>query len=159
IGQDFAANAVAIDATRDGIRLEGHAGLPTYHRATAQAQYLFVNGRPVKDRLLIGALKGAYVDVLAHDRHAVAALFLTLAPELVDVNVHPAKTEVRFRDQGVVRGLIVGAIRHALAAAGHRVSSLASSATLGAFRPGAAPATAPPPAIPRGMAEALAEYH
>jgi len=161
IGQDFAANAVTIDAERDGVRLDGHAGLPTYHRATAQAQYLFVNGRPVRDRLLIGALKGAYVDVLAHDRHAVAVLFLTLDPRSVDVNVHPAKSEVRFRDQGLVRGLIVGAIRHALTQAGHRVSTLASSATLGAFRPGGAGSSygAPPAYLPRGMAEALAEYH
>jgi DNA mismatch repair protein MutL len=157
VGDDFAANAVAIDATREGVRLTGHAGLPTYHRATAQAQYLFVNGRPVKDRLLVGALRGAYADVLAHDRHAVAALFVGVDPELVDVNVHPAKTEVRFRDAGLVRGLIVGAIRHALADAGHRVASTASTATLGAFRSGGY--GSPPPSVPRGMAEALAEYH
>jgi DNA mismatch repair protein MutL len=157
IGDDFAANAVAIDAEREGVRLTGHAGLPTYHRATAQAQYLFVNGRPVKDRLLVGALRGAYAGVLAHDRHAVAALFVELDPELVDVNVHPAKTEVRFRDQGLVRGLIVGAIRHALTQAGHRVATVASTATLGAFRSGGY--VTPSPSVPRGMAEALAEYH
>ncbi|MEO0036038.1 MAG: hypothetical protein RLZZ501_2061 [Pseudomonadota bacterium] len=133
IGRDFAANALPLEAERDGIRLSGWAGLPTYHRATAAAQYLFVNGRPVRDRLVIGAVRGAYQDVVARDRHPVVALFIDLPPDQVDVNVHPAKAEVRFRESGLVRGLIVGAIRHALAAAGHRTSSTVSQAALGAL--------------------------
>ncbi|MDO9502191.1 DNA mismatch repair endonuclease MutL, partial [Falsiroseomonas sp.] len=120
MGDDFADNALRIDATREGIRLTGFAGLPTLNRGNAQMQYLFVNGRPVKDRLLQGAVRGAYQDFLSHDRHPLLALFLDLPPEVVDVNVHPAKAEVRFRDPALVRGLIVGALRHALAAAGHR---------------------------------------
>ncbi|TAN61960.1 MAG: DNA mismatch repair endonuclease MutL [Magnetospirillum sp.] len=133
VGRDFEANALALDAERDGVRLTGWAGLPTYNRASSVAQYLFVNGRPVKDRLVIGAVRGAYQDVLSRDRHPVVALFLDLDPEQVDVNVHPAKAEVRFRDSGTVRGLIVGAIRHALAQAGHRASTTVSSAAIGAL--------------------------
>ena len=133
VGRDFEANALELDAERDGVRLSGWAGLPTYNRASSVAQYLFVNGRPVKDRLVIGAVRGAYQDVLSRDRHPVVALFLDLDPEQVDVNVHPAKAEVRFRDSGNVRGLIVGAIRHALAGAGHRASTTLSSATIGAL--------------------------
>jgi DNA mismatch repair protein MutL len=143
IGRDFADNAVPLDAERDGVRLAGWAGLPTYNRATNGCQYLFVNGRPVKDRLVIGAVRGAYQDVLSHDRHPVVALFLELPPDAVDVNVHPAKAEVRFRESGVVRGLIVGAIRHALAAAGHRASSTVAAATLGALGATAAPSSSP----------------
>ncbi|MCK0167869.1 DNA mismatch repair endonuclease MutL [Jannaschia sp. S6380] len=135
LGRDFARNALAVDATRDGIRLTGHAGLPTFSRGNAVHQYLFVNGRPVRDRMLTGALRGAYADVLAKDRHAVAALFVTCDPVLVDCNVHPAKTEVRFRDAGIVRGLIVSGLRHALAEAGHRASTTVADATLGAMRP------------------------
>lgn len=142
VGRDFEANALKLDAERDGVRLSGWAGLPTYNRATGAAQYLFVNGRPVKDRLVIGALRGAYQDVLARDRHPVVALFLDLDPEEVDVNVHPAKAEVRFRDSGLVRGLIVGAIRHALAGAGHRASSTLTGQALGAL--GATPDSRPP---------------
>jgi DNA mismatch repair protein MutL len=123
LGREFEANAIPVDAEREGIRLGGWAGLPTYNRGNATHQYLFVNGRPVRDRLLLGALKGAYQDVLAGDRYAVAALFVDLPGELVDVNVHPAKTEVRFRDAGLVRRLIVSGIRHALAGAGHRTAS------------------------------------
>ncbi len=137
MGRAFTENAIAIEAERDGIRLTGHAALPTYNRGTAQQQYLFVNGRPVRDKLLLGALRGAYQDFLARDRYPVAALFLELAPELVDVNVHPTKAEVRFRDAGQVRGLIVGSLKHALAEAGHRASTTVSAAALGAFRPGA----------------------
>ncbi|BBK45242.1 DNA mismatch repair protein MutL [Allostella vacuolata] len=135
LGQSFRDNALAVSAEREGLLLSGFAGLPTYHRATAAEQYLFVNGRPVRDRLLFGAVRGAYADVLARDRHPAVALFLDVPPDLVDVNVHPAKTEVRFRDTGLVRGLVVGALRHALAAAGHRASSSVSEAALGAFRP------------------------
>ncbi|MEQ9643445.1 MAG: DNA mismatch repair endonuclease MutL [Alphaproteobacteria bacterium] len=140
MGREFADNAVDIDAARDGYALTGLAGLPTYSKATAQAQYLFVNGRPVRDRLLHGAVRGAYADVLAGDRHAALALFLTLPTDLVDVNVHPAKAEVRFRDAGLVRGLIVGALRHALADAGHRTSTTVSAAALDRLRPAEAPA-------------------
>jgi len=136
LGQDFHANALAIDAEREGLRLVGHAGLPTLNRATAQHQYLFVNGRPVRDKLLFGAVRGAYQDFLARDRHPLVALFLEVPPDVVDVNVHPAKTEVRFREAGLVRGLIVGALRHALEAAGHRASTTVSAAALGALRPG-----------------------
>ena len=135
LGRDFAANALAIDAEREGFRLTGRAALPTYSRGNAVHQYLFVNGRPVRDRMLTGALRGAYADVLARDRHAVAALFVTCDPVLVDCNVHPAKTEVRFRDPGIVRGLIVSGLKHALAEAGHRAATTVADATLGAMRP------------------------
>ena len=115
MGRDFGDNAAPVDAAREGVRLSGYAGLPTYNRANAQMQFLFVNGRPVRDKLLIGAVRGAYADFLARDRHPALALFLDCDPAFVDVNVHPAKTEVRFRDAGLVRGLIVGALKHALA--------------------------------------------
>ncbi len=124
-------NSVAVDAVREGIRLGGVAGLPTFNRGVADHQYLFVNGRPVKDRLLIGAVRGAYAEMLARDRHAVVALFLEVPSSEVDVNVHPAKTEVRFRDPGLVRGLIVGGLRAALDAAGHRSQPRPSSVSLG----------------------------
>lgn len=143
MGGEFTANAIAIDAARKWLSLKGYAGLPTYHRGNAQHQYLFVNGRPVRDKLLAGALRGAYADFLARDRHPVAALFLDLPPEMVDVNVHPAKTEVRFRDSGLVRGLIVGGLRHALAEAGHRAATTIAGAALGAARPAS---VVPPPA-------------
>ena len=135
LGKEFAENAVAVDAERAGLHLTGFAALPTYSRGSAVAQYLFVNGRPVRDKLLIGALRGAYSDFLNRDRHPAAALFLDCDPTLVDVNVHPAKSEVRFRDPGLVRGLIVSAVRHALAEAGHRSSSTVATATLGAMTP------------------------
>ncbi len=123
LGRDFAENAVRIDAARDGVRLTGFVGLPTFNRGTARHQYLCVNGRPVRDKLFLGAIRGAYMDVLAHDRHPVVALFLDLPSDIVDVNVHPAKAEVRFRDGNAIRGLIVGAIRHALDGAGQRAST------------------------------------
>ena len=135
MGADFTENAVRIDATRDGLRLMGYAGLPTWSRGAAVAQYLFVNGRPVRDKMLTGALRAAYMDVLARDRHPAAALFIDCDAQLVDVNVHPAKSEVRFRDPGLARGLIVSALRHALAEEGHRASSTVAAATLGAMRP------------------------
>ncbi len=135
LGREFAENALSIDEAREGVRLTGYAGLPTYNRGSAAHQYLFVNGRAVRDRLLHGALRAAYADFLARDRHPAAALYLTLDPTLVDVNVHPAKAEVRFRDPALVRGLIIGALRHGLAGAGHRASTTVSSAALGSFRP------------------------
>ncbi|HYC68710.1 DNA mismatch repair endonuclease MutL [Brevundimonas sp.] len=134
LGRDFEANALLIDQQRDGVRLTGYAGLPTYSRGNAGHQYLFVNGRPVRDRLLQGALRGAYVDFLARDRHPAAVLFLEVDPLYVDVNVHPAKAEVRFRDPQGVRGLIVGALRHALAGAGHRASTTVAADALAGFR-------------------------
>jgi DNA mismatch repair protein MutL len=137
MGRDFADNAARLDAMRESVRLTGFAGLPTLNRATSTQQFLFVNGRPVKDRLIIGAIRGAYQDFLARDRHPMVALFVDLPAEEVDVNVHPAKAEVRFRDAALVRGLIVSAIRAALAEAGHRASSTVAASTLGSF-------TAPP---------------
>ena len=134
IGRDFGENALAIDAEREGMRLTGYAGLPTFNRSNATMQFLFVNGRPVNDRMLFGALRGAYRDFLASDRYPVVALFLTAPPAVVDVNVHPAKMEVRFRDNGLVRGLLVSAIKHALAEAGHRAATTTAKAALGAIR-------------------------
>jgi DNA mismatch repair protein MutL len=133
LGRDFEANALLIDQSREGIRLSGYAGLPTYSRGNGGHQYLFVNGRPVRDRLLQGALRGAYADFLARDRHPAAVLFLEIDPLFVDVNVHPAKAEVRFRDPAMVRGLIVGALRHALHAAGHRASTTVADSVLAGF--------------------------
>lgn len=134
IGRDFAENALPIDAERDGLRLSGFAALPTYSRGAAVEQFLFVNGRPVRDKLLLGALRAAYMDVLSRDRHPAAVLNLICDPEQVDVNVHPAKAEVRFREPGLARGLIVSALRHVLAESGHRASSTVAGATLGAMR-------------------------
>jgi len=136
MGREFSENALQIEAEREGMRLSGFAGLPTLNRANAAKQYLFVNGRPVRDKLLIGAVRGAYADFLARDRHPVVALFLDVDPDYVDINVHPTKAEVRFRDSGLVRGLIVGALRHALADAGHRASTTVAEGALGAMRPG-----------------------
>ncbi|SNS47785.1 DNA mismatch repair protein MutL [Sphingomonas laterariae] len=130
----LAENSVAIDYVRGEVTLRGVAGLPTFNRGVADHQYLFVNGRPVKDRLLVGALRGAYQDMLARDRHPVVALFIDLPGSEVDVNVHPAKTEVRFRDPGLVRGLIVGGLRAALDAAGHRSAQSASPAAMGSWQ-------------------------
>jgi DNA mismatch repair protein MutL len=145
LGREFAQNAIAIDATRDGLRLTGYAALPTFSRGAAVMQYLFVNDRPVRDKLLLGAVRAAYFDFLSRDRHPAVALFLSCPPELVDVNVHPAKSEVRFRDPGLARGLVISALRHALAEAGHRASSTVGGATLGAMRPEGAPSAAAPP--------------
>jgi len=148
LGRDFAENSVEIDAARGGFRLSGLIGLPTLNRAAPRDQYLVVNGRPVRDKLLVGAVRGAYQDVLARDRHPIVALFLDGPPEEIDVNVHPAKAEVRFRDAALVRGLIVGALRNALHAAGHRASSTVANAALAAFRPAAAAAAVPRFAFP-----------
>jgi DNA mismatch repair protein MutL len=135
MGREFADNAVRVEAAREGVSLSGFAGVPTYNRANAQMQFLFVNGRPVRDKLLIGAVRGAYADFLARDRHPALALFLDCDPAFVDVNVHPAKTEVRFRDAGLVRGLIVSALKHALHQAGHQASTTVAGQALSAFRP------------------------
>src|SRR5438067_5043470 len=135
LGRDFAENSVPVMAERQGFRLTGQIGLPTLNRGLPRDQYLVVNGRPVRDKLLVGAVRGAYQDVLARDRHPVVALFLAGPAGEIDVNVHPAKAEIRFRDAGLVRGLIVGALRHALAAAGQRSSTTVADAALAAFRP------------------------
>jgi len=135
MGREFSDNAIKVDAERDGVQLSGYAGVPTFNRGNAMMQFMFVNGRPVRDKLFTGAVRGAYMDLLARDRHALLALFLEVPPDQVDVNVHPAKAEVRFRDAGGVRGLIVGALRHALAEQGHRASSTISGQALGAFQP------------------------
>ena len=139
LGADFAPNCILLDQTRDTVRLSGFAGLPTFHRGTREHQHLFVNGRPVKDKLIVGAVRAAYQDLLARDRHPVAALFIDLPPDEVDVNVHPAKTEVRFRDAALVRGLIVGGLSHALASAGHRASTTTAQSALDAVRAFEAP--------------------
>ncbi|NQU61051.1 MAG: DNA mismatch repair endonuclease MutL [Rhodospirillales bacterium] len=139
MSRDFYDNAMEINAEREGIKLTGYAGLPTLNRGNAQMQFLFVNDRPVRDKLLFGAVRGAYREFLASDRYPLLALFLDLPPDAVDVNVHPAKTEVRFRDAGLVRGLIVGALKHALSQSGHRASTTAAGAALGAARPGSLP--------------------
>ena len=161
LGRDFAENSVEIDAERGGFRLSGLIGLPTLNRAAPRDQYLVVNGRPVRDKLLVGAVRGAYQDVLARDRHPMVALFLDGPPEEIDVNVHPAKAEVRFRDAGLVRGLIVGALRNALTAAGHRASSTVAAEALAAFRPGDGSAPSAPrfafPLPPPSPSLALAE--
>jgi DNA mismatch repair protein MutL len=146
LGRDFAENSVSLDAERSGFRLTGRIGLPTLNRGLPRDQYLVVNGRPVRDRLLVGAVRAAYQDVLARDRHPVVALFVDGPAAEIDVNVHPAKAEIRFRDAALVRGLIVGALRHALDAAGHRASTAVADAALGAFRPGLGVA---PPAMSR----------
>jgi DNA mismatch repair protein MutL len=133
--RQLADNHVIVSLEREGVRLSGVASLPTYNRGVGDHQYLFVNGRPVKDRLLIGALRGAYADMLARDRHPVVALFLDVPPTEVDVNVHPAKTEVRFRDPALIRGMIVSGLRRALDAEGFRAVQMADPAGLAAWRP------------------------
>ena len=134
MGADFKDNALQVDSTRNGAHLSGYAGLPTLNRGNSSLQYLFVNGRPVKDKLLNGALRAAYQDFLARDRHPLVVLYLDLPAEEVDINVHPAKTEVRFRDPGLVRGLIVGALKETLNGAGHRASTTVAQAALGAIQ-------------------------
>lgn len=135
LGKEFAENALAIDAEREGLHLTGYAALPTYSRGSSVAQFLFVNGRPVQDRLLLGALRAAYFDYLSRDRHPAACLFIDVDPHRVDVNVHPAKSEVRFREPAEARSLIVSGLRNALAAAGHRASTTVAQDTLKAMQP------------------------
>src|SRR6187551_1165030 len=139
LGADFQANAVEVRAERDGTVVEGYAGLPTHNRANSLGQYLFVNGRPVRDKLLIGVIRGAYADYLPRDRHPVVALFVTLPPREVDVNVHPAKTEVRFRDNTLVRSLLMHALKEGLAHDAQRAASTGGTATIAAFRPASLP--------------------
>jgi DNA mismatch repair protein MutL len=135
MGREFADDALEVDAEREGARLHGVVALPAVSRSSARFQHLFVNRRPVQDSLLKGALRGAYGDLVARDRQPMAALFLELAPERVDVNVHPTKAEVRFREPGLVRGLVVGAVKQALAAAGCHSATMLTRAALGSFRP------------------------
>jgi DNA mismatch repair protein MutL len=142
LGMDFRANAVEIMGERNGVAVEGFAGLPTLTRANALGQYLFVNGRPVRDKLLIGVVRAAYADYLPRDRHPMVALFVTLDAHEVDVNVHPAKAEVRFRDPQLVRALLITSLQQALAREGQRAATTGGSATIAAFRPAAA--------VPRG---------
>ena len=139
LGADFRANAVEVRGGRDGLTIEGYAALPTYSKGNALSQYLFVNGRPVRDRLMLGAVRGAYADYLPRDRHPVVALFVTVEPREVDVNVHPAKTEVRFRDSGLVRASIVRALQDALARDAQRAATTGGAATVAAFRPNVSP--------------------
>ncbi|KAF0226452.1 MAG: DNA mismatch repair protein [Beijerinckiaceae bacterium] len=176
LGKDFRENAMPVSGQRGAMRLSGLVSVPTFHRASALDQYLFVNGRPVRDKLLIGALRAAYADTITAGRYPVVALFLDLDPALVDVNVHPAKLEVRFRENEAVRSLIIGAIRDALASAGHHASTRGGQAMLARLQshglthiperplsfafptgyPAAAPMPAPmpAPAVPSGFAEA-----
>ncbi len=162
MGRELAADALTVRAERDGVRLLAFAGLPTASRNSARFQHLYVNRRPVQDRLLKGALRAAYGDLLFHDRQPVAVLFLELAPEAVDVNVHPAKAEVRFREPGRVRGLVIGALREALLTAAGRTASTLGAAALDAFRAAGHGAGgrafgrggSPPP----GLAEAAARF-
>jgi DNA mismatch repair protein MutL len=163
LGSDFSANCIAIRAEREGVRLTGFASLPTFSKSNALTQYFYVNGRAVRDKLLAGALRAAYLDYLPRDRHAVVVLFLECEPRDVDVNVHPAKAEVRFRDSGLVRGLIVGAVKQALEGARHQAASTGGAATIAAFRRSGLSSGAPrlsgawdwraSPAAPSGLAE------
>ncbi len=148
--KDLADNSVAVDLVRESYVLGGVAGIPTFNRGVADHQYLFVNGRPVKDRLLIGAVRGAYADFLARDRHPVVALFLDLPPTEVDVNVHPAKTEVRFRDPALVRGMIVSGLRRALEEAGHRSAQPVAMNTQALWQAEPVASVAPSGAPPSG---------
>lgn len=134
MGRDFIDNALAVRAERDGLMIHGFVGMPTFNKATTQSQYFYVNGRPVRDKQLLGAVRGAYAGLLAHDRHAALTLFLSLDPAFVDVNVHPAKAEVRFRDAAAVRSLFIGAIRQALQDAGQRAPTHLTQGALSAFQ-------------------------
>lgn len=144
LGMDFKDNAIEIDAGREDVTLTGFAGVPTFNRGNSAHQYMFVNGRPVQDKLLLSAIRGAYAETMPHGRYPVAVLSLQLDPALVDVNVHPAKSDVRFRDPGLIRGLIVGAIRQALTREGDRASTTGAAQMMNAFRPGYSPSTMRP---------------
>ncbi len=135
LGDDFAVNSLRVEARRDGVELSGHIGLPTYHRGTAQFQYLFVNGRPVRDKLLNAAVRVAYADVLSRDRHAVVVLFLDCDSGDVDINVHPAKAEVRFRDAASIRGMMIGALQHRLHDGARHSASTFGEKTIAAAQP------------------------
>jgi len=136
LGKEFATNAVSVEAEHAGMKLLGHIGIPTFNRGNASAQYLFVNGRSIRDRLLYGAIRAAYQDFLPNNRHPYVVLFLDIPRSHVDVNVHPAKAEVRFRDTGLVRSLVVRALKQALSDSGHKASSTVSAAALGALHAG-----------------------
>jgi DNA mismatch repair protein MutL len=150
LGAEFRANAVEVSGGREGLAIEGFAALPTHTRANSLGQYLFVNGRPVRDKLLIGVVRAAYADYLPRDRHPIVALFVTLDPREVDVNVHPAKAEVRFRDGGLVRSLLIRALQEALTRDGQRAATTGGSATIAALRPAALPPGMPRRDTPRG---------
>lgn len=152
VGADFRDNAVLIDARRDDVHLIGHAGLPTYHRAQGNAIHVLVNGRPVRDKLLMGAVRAGYADVIDGDRHPVVVLDLRLDPALVDVNVHPAKADVRFRDAGHVRGLVVGALREAFARSGYRAATTGGAGLMAVLGRAAPPPVAQPATAPYGRA-------
>jgi len=152
MGREFMADALAIAGERDGVRIAGYAGLPTLHRPDAGQQFLFVNGRPVRDKVLVGAVRAAYGDLIPKGRHPLLALFITLDPTDVDVNVHPTKAEVRFRDGGRVRGLMIGAIQHALEAAGHRASVRGGGLTLETLARSVETGTIPPQPAAHGAA-------
>jgi DNA mismatch repair protein MutL len=165
LGAEFRANAVEVAGGRDGMTVTGYAALPTLTRANSLAQYLFVNGRPVRDKLLIGAVRGAYADYLPRDRHPIVALFVEVDPREVDVNVHPAKAEVRFRDAGLMRATIVRALKEALTRDSSRAATTGGAATVAAFRPNAMPrrgwdwrASPARPAFPTQGATALAGF-
>lgn len=140
LGQEFADNTVELDAEREGVRLTGFSSIPSYNRGNSLQQFVYVNGRPIRDKMLASAIRGAYSDVIARDRYSITVLFLEIDPADVDVNVHPAKADVRFRDPGLVRGLIIGSIRMALKQAGARTASTGAMAMLDAFQPHVAPA-------------------
>ncbi|MBB4184136.1 DNA mismatch repair endonuclease MutL [Sinorhizobium terangae] len=135
LGRDFRDNAIEIDAEREDARLTGFAGVPTFNRGNSLQQYVFVNGRPVQDKLILSAIRAAYAETIPHGRYPVAVLAIELDPALVDVNVHPAKSDVRFRDPGLIRGLLIGAIREALARDGDRAATTGASGMMRAFRP------------------------
>ncbi len=139
LGKDFRDNAIEIDAEREDVGLTGFAGVPTFNRGNSGHQYAFVNGRPVQDKLILSAIRGAYAETIPSGRYPVAVLSFRLDPALVDVNVHPAKSDVRFRDPGLIRGLIIGAVREALARDGSRAATTGADGMLRSFRPGFQP--------------------